>query len=144
VIASGAGTGSARGRGVRTTSLAATESPNTSGLNIRVIESQEGTLVSLRGRIFIESSPGLRDRLLAILERASPLALTIDLSEVPYIDLSGIATLVEALKIARVRKREMKLTGLHDRPPYLLERTGLLPLFEAHGSIRGFSELKVQ
>ena len=124
--------------------MATTESSNTGALSIRVIESQEGTLVSLRGRIFIESSPALRDRLLAILERASPSALTIDLSEVPYIDLSGIATLVEALKMALARKTEMKLTGLHDRPRYLLEITGLLPLFEAYGSINGSSGLKVQ
>ena len=124
--------------------MAATESTTTGALSIRVDESQERTLVSLRGRVSIESSPNLRDRLLAILERASPSALTIDLSEVPYIDLSGIATLVEALKMALARKKEMKLIGLHDRPRYLLERTGLLPLFEAYGSIKGFSGLKVQ
>jgi len=128
----------------RTKSLATTESSNTGALSIRVIESQEGTLVSLRGRIFIESSPGLRDRLLALLDRTSPSALTIDLSEVPYIDLSGIATLVEALKMALARKTEMKLTGLHDRPRYLLEITCLLPLFEAYGSIPGSSGSKVQ
>jgi len=129
---------------VRTKSLATTESTKSGALSIRVIESQEGTLVSLRGRIFIESSPDLRDRLLGILERASPSAVTVDLSEVPYVDVSGIATLVEALKMALARKTEMKLTGLHDRPRYLLERTGLLPLFEAYGSIKGLSELKVR
>jgi anti-anti-sigma factor len=56
--------------------------------------------------------------------------LTVDLSDVPYMDLSGVATLLEALKKARARKTGLELTGLHDRPRYLLEVTGLLSLFE--------------
>lgn len=124
--------------------MASTESSKNGALTIHVIENQEGTLVSLRGPIFIESSPDLRDRLIAILERASHSAMTIDLSEVAYIDISGIATLVEALKTAIARKTEMKLTGLHDRPRYLLEKTGLLPLFEAYGCLNSCSGLKAQ
>jgi anti-anti-sigma regulatory factor len=45
-------------------------------------------------------------------------------------DLSGVATLLEALKTARARTIGLELTGLHDRPRYLLELTGLLSLFE--------------
>ncbi len=66
----------------------------------------------------------------AILHGETLQNLTVDLSEVPYMDLSGVATLLEALKTARARTIGLELTGLHDRPRYLLELTGLLSLFE--------------
>jgi anti-anti-sigma factor len=70
--------------------------------------------------------------------------LTLDLSDVPYMDLSGVATLLEALKIARARKTELELTGLHDRPRYLLEVTGLLSVFETCGRVNAPSIQKTQ
>ncbi len=66
----------------------------------------------------------------------------LDLSDVPYIDCSGIATLLEALKIARACKTNLRLTGLHDRPLYLLEVTGLLSLFETCGHISAVSSVQ--
>jgi anti-anti-sigma factor len=59
--------------------------------------------------------------------------LTIDLSGVPYMDLSGVATLLETLRVARSRKAGLQLKELQDRPRYLLEVTGLLSLFETCG-----------
>lgn len=91
--------------------------------------------MSLDGRLTIDSSPLLRDRLLALLHGETLEKLTLDLSDVPYMDVSGVATLLEALKIARARKTGLELTGLHDRPRYLLEVTGLLSLFETRGHI---------
>jgi anti-anti-sigma factor len=91
--------------------------------------------VSLDGRLTIDSSPLLRDRLLAILHGETLEKPTLDLSDVPYMDVSGVATLLEALKIARPRKTRLELTGLHDRPRYLLEVTGLPSLFETRGHI---------
>ena len=99
-------------------------------LRISVTRSEGGALVSLDGRVTIDSSPALRDRLLAMLHGETLQHLTVDLSDVPYMDLSGVATLLEALKKARARKTGLELTGLHDRPRYLLEVTGLLSLFE--------------
>jgi anti-anti-sigma factor len=59
--------------------------------------------------------------------------LLIDVAAVSYIDLSGVATLVEALKIARTRRIALHLAGLTGRPRYLFEVTGLLGLFETQG-----------
>jgi len=100
--------------------------------------------VSLDGRLTIDSSPLLRDRLLALLHGETLEKLTLDLSDVPYMDVSGVATLLEALKIARARKTRLELTGLHDRPRYLLEVTGLLSLFETCGRISAPSIQKAQ
>jgi anti-sigma B factor antagonist len=124
---------------MRKKSLPIKESTSTNGLTISVIGSEGGALVCLSGRLSIESAPDVRQRLLAILDRKSLATLTIDLAEVTYIDSSGIATLLEALKIAHAQKTVLQLRGLHDRPRYLLEVTGLLRLFETNGPTNGFS-----
>ena len=102
-------------------------------LRTSVTRSEEGTLLCLDGRLTIDSSPRLRERVLAMLSGAGLAKLTLDLSNVPHIDCAGIATLLEALKVARSRKIRLQLTGLHDRPRYLLEVTGLVSLFETSG-----------
>src|SRR5690348_9557048 len=99
-------------------------------LSIDVRAEEGGAVLTVNGRVNIDSSPALRDRLLAIMQQDSPPLLTIDLSAVPYIDTSGLATLVEALKLARAVKTTLRLR-LHERPLYLLKVTGLLPLFDA-------------
>jgi anti-sigma B factor antagonist len=106
-------------------------------LSIAVSTEQGGTLLTVKGWVTIDSSPTLRDRLLAILRQESPRALTIDLTAVPYIDCSGLATLLEGLKMARAGNTIMRLS-LHERPRYLMEVTGLLTLFETpHDGNRG-------
>ena len=90
-------------------------------------------VVHLSGRIDVNSSPDLRDYLLAILsEEPSPRAITVDLAGVPYIETSGIATLVEALRIARHRQSIFCLYGLSGPVLRLFEVTGVLALFEAN------------
>ncbi|HWO29112.1 MAG TPA: STAS domain-containing protein, partial [Candidatus Acidoferrum sp.] len=59
-------------------------------LRISVTRSEGGALVSLDGRLTIDSSPALREQLLAILHGETLQNLTVDLSEVPYMDLSGV------------------------------------------------------
>ena len=102
-------------------------------LRTSVTGSEECALLSLDGRLTIDSSPRLRERVLAMLSGAGLAKLTLDLSNVPHIDCAGIATLLEALRVARSRKIRLQLTGLHDRPRYLLEVTGLVSLFETSG-----------
>jgi anti-sigma B factor antagonist len=89
--------------------------------------------VHLNGRIDVDSSPDLRDYLLAILsEEPSFRAITVDLAGVPYIETSGIATLVEALRIARHHRAIFCLQGLSGPVLRLFEVTGVLALFEAN------------
>jgi anti-sigma B factor antagonist len=112
-------------------------------LEITEEENEGGTLVRLRGRLSIDSSPAFRDRLLAMLRRQSPAAVMVDLSEVSYIDTSGVATLVEGLKTARHRKTTLCLQGLQGRVRHLFEVTGLLTLFETAGCGTTISAAKV-
>ncbi len=96
---------------------------------IDIVDTENGALVSLKGRIDIDSSPAVRDHLIALLHAPHPRTVSIDLSSVTHIDSSGVATLIEALKIARNCKTELRLQGLHDRLHRLFEATGILPLF---------------
>jgi len=91
-------------------------------------------VVHLRGRLGIDSSPFLRDQLLAGLREESMKAMVVDVSEVSYMDASGIATLVEGLKIARSCHNTLRLKGLQGRVLHLFEVTGLLELFEINGN----------
>lgn len=112
-------------------------------LSLSVTDSEAGALVRVSGRISVDSSPALRNRLLEILGQQGLLTLTIDLAEATYIDCAGIATLVEALKIAHTRKTGLQLRGLRDGPRHLLEVTGLLGLFETHDQASGSCASKV-
>jgi anti-sigma B factor antagonist len=100
-------------------------------LDITVEHGEERAYVRLRGHLGLDSSPDLRDRLLAILKGQAPKTIIVDLTEVSYIGSSGIATLLEALKVARNRQATLCLKGLQGRMVHLFEVTGLLSVFEA-------------
>ncbi len=101
---------------------------------INIVASEDGALASLNGRIDIDSSPAVCDQLIALLHAPHSRTVIIDLSGVTHIDSSGVATLIEALKIARKCKTELRLQGLHDRLHRLFDATGILSLF--HEGIR--------
>ena len=105
----------------------------TNTLNIRTGESKDGTMVCLSGSVDIETSPALRDQLLALL-KGRHATVTVNLFAVSKIDSSGIATLIEALKIARAGKTEFRLQGLHDELLRVFEFTGLVSLFNGSGT----------
>src|SRR6266478_3258319 len=96
-----------------------------------VCEQRDGECqISLSGRITIDSSPDLRALLLRQVESSSCRILTADFREVDYIDTSGLALLVEVLKAARTQGKASHLSGLQERPRFLLEAMRLLHLFE--------------
>ena len=109
-------------------------------LTITTARTKSETVMSVDGRVTIDTSPDLRERLLPILQGGNSSRLTIDLTNVSYIDCSGLATLVEALRLARKRSMDLELSGLHDRVLYLLQVTGLLSLFQQRGQEHTRSE----
>jgi len=106
---------------------------STGTLKINIGKNKDGPLVCLSGSIDIDSSPILRDELLALLQRRHNEMVTVNLFAVSRIDSSGIATLIEALKIARAGKTELRLQGLHDELLRIFEFTGLVSLFNGSG-----------
>jgi len=115
--------------------------PSSSDLKIAVDQVGKDAMVRLNGRIDVDSSPDLRDRLRALLsEEALPETIIVDLTGVPYIETSGIATLIEALRTARHHQINFRLQGLSGAVLRLFEVTGVLALFKASGSEQSGSE----
>src|ERR1700756_4823023 len=103
---------------------------STSPIEIAVDHSGTDTIVRLNGRVDVDSSPDVRDRLRAILSSDPlPHPVTVDLSHATSIDASGFATLIEALKVARHREIRFHLQG-HGSVSQLFESAGLLALFD--------------
>ena len=103
-------------------------------LNINIGESKDGAMVCLSGSVDIDSSPALRDQLLALLGNRHTKMVTVNLFAVSKMDTSGVATLIEALKVARAGKIALRLQGLHDELLRIFEVTGLFSLFNGNGS----------
>ena len=90
---------------------------------------EDGLLVFLEGEIEFSKAPYLRTTLIALLEQEKPKRLIIDLSLVPYMDSSGIATIVEVLQWQRRESNSLILIGLQDKVHSMLEITRLDQLF---------------
>ncbi len=115
----------------------------TDDLEITVDHGEVSILVCLRGRLNIDSSPALRNRFLDLLRAHSQETMVVDLTAVSYMDASGIATLVEALKMSCSRGSAFRLNGLQGRLLHLFEVTGVLSLFEMNGCISPSSASRV-
>jgi anti-sigma B factor antagonist len=112
-------------------------------LEIVVHHREKDAILRLRGRLNIDSSPALRDQLLAMLQAQPPRAVIVDLTDVEHVDGAGIATLVEGLKIARQSQTTLCLHGLQSRLLHLFQVTGISALFEKNGCESASSVSKV-
>jgi anti-sigma B factor antagonist len=86
------------------------------------------TVVDLEGAINISNSTTLRTSLFETLQATPRLAL--NMSGIQYIDSSGIATLIEALKKARALNRDFHLFGVGQTVRDVLKLTNLLGVFQ--------------
>jgi len=96
---------------------------------IRISVTKDATVACLSGRVDMDSSPAVREQLRVVLREANRKTVSVDLSAVTHFDSSGIATLIDALRVARSSKTQMTLRGLDGRLLHLFELTGILSLF---------------
>ena len=89
----------------------------------------DAVLVTVRGEIDLHNSPELRGTLLDLLNRLKPKRLVLNLEQVPYMDSSAIAVLVEALQKIRKSGGRIFLTDLQPRVKGLLEIARLDSIF---------------
>ncbi len=97
-------------------------------LNVRRVGTR--SVVHVEGDIDLHSSPELRETVLDLFRNRQQEQIIVSLAEVPYIDSSGIASLVEGLQEARKQNRRFVLVGLREGPRHVLELTRLLNVFE--------------
>ena len=97
-----------------------------------VIASSETTddscVVRLQGDIDFSRSPELRNGLLQIVEQGAP-RLILDLSEVPYMDSSGVAVLVEILQKQRKKDSKLVLCNMQSKVKGIFEISQLHKVF---------------
>jgi len=89
----------------------------------------DAVLVTVRGEIDLHNSPELRNALLEMLNQRQPKRLILNLAQVPYMDSSAIAVLVEALQKLRKIGGKLYLTNLQPRVKGLLEIARLDTIF---------------
>ena len=83
-------------------------------------------------RITIEKASEMRQLILKAVRSQSG-RVVVDMSEITYMDTSGLATLLQALRQAHQQDKAMTLQGVQDQPRYLFEVTELDHLFEMDG-----------
>lgn len=89
----------------------------------------DALVMVVRGEVDLHNSPELRTELLDLLMKQSPARLILNLGQVPYMDSSAIAVLVEALQRVRKSGGKVLLTDLQPRVKSLLEIARLGSIF---------------
>jgi len=103
-------------------------------ITIRVVRASSQSTVTVTGRVTVDSSPHLRFELLQLLRRGAEPLVVIDLSGVSYLDMSGLATLLEALKAARRQSVTLRVLGMTGQSRMLAEVAELDMIFRSEGS----------
>jgi len=103
-------------------------------LPVEVERRGEAVVVRPSGEIDLGRSPMLRT-CIGQVQRDKPRRLIIDLHEVPYMDSSGVATLVEAMQVARRYHGGLVLCGLHERVRSIFEIARLDMVFKIVDSV---------
>ena len=104
------------------------------GIKCQVDTNKSGVVtLAFEGFIDMSSSPEVREALTAQFN-AKPKAVIVDMSKVPYIDSSGIATLVEGLQWSHSSSNKFRLVGLNSTVRDIFEIARLLQVFEVFES----------
>ncbi len=90
-------------------------------------EEHDATVVTFEGDVDLQSSPDARKVLLEMVGKGQP--IMVDLSEVGYIDSSGVASLVESFQAARKSGQDLVLISVSDGAKRVLELARLDKVF---------------
>jgi anti-sigma B factor antagonist len=85
--------------------------------------------ISMQSRVTVDNAVDMR-LLLAEAIRSQGAQVIVDISMIAYMDTAGLATLLEALRIAHKQGKNLVLEGIQDQPLRLFEATELDHVFE--------------
>ncbi len=97
-------------------------------LEIHTEETHDGVILRPIGDVDLGCAATLRQRLQEV-QKGKPDRLIIDLGAVPYMDSSGVATLVEAMQIARRTDTKLVLCAMQDKVRSIFEMARLDMVF---------------
>ncbi len=103
-------------------------------LSLSVRKIGERSVLDVVGEVDVYSAPNLRERLCELLSAAEP-SLIVDLSEVSFLDSTGIGTLVAGLNRAVQFGGTLTLVCDHERILKLFRITGLDSVFAIRATV---------
>ena len=101
-------------------------------MNMIVRQTGDVVIVDVAGDITLYHSPELRKTLLELIKEKRTPRVVVNMTQVPYIDSAGIASLIEGLKASRDAKTSFALFGLSAVAREVLELTHLTKVFEIY------------
>jgi anti-sigma B factor antagonist len=104
-------------------------------LQLETTKSPEETLVRCIGRITSTTSPMLQTAVRNLIPETKRVVL--DLTDVTYMDSSGLGAIVGIYLSARRQQRELKLINLNQRLKELFRITNMAKIFEGHEEMLG-------
>jgi anti-sigma B factor antagonist len=104
------------------------------GLSCRGYRLDGFAVILAAGEIDLHTAPAFRDEMLTAITRDSP-RLIVDLSEVTFLDSSGLAALVSALRRARDEGGWVRLVGPTSGPRKVLRIVQLDRVFPIHDTL---------
>ncbi|MBD3308732.1 anti-sigma factor antagonist [candidate division KSB3 bacterium] len=91
-------------------------------------------IIEISGEVDLYSSPLVREKVLQTIQRQRPPLLLIELSQVTYMDSSGIATLVEGLQLSKDTQTRFLLVGLSQAVLEVFQLVRLERVFEIYAT----------
>ena len=98
-------------------------------LTIESSDTPAGVILTVQGEVDMESSPRLRDEIKKVVKR-KPAALKLKLENVPYIDSSGVAVLIEGLRWCGKEKIAFTLVSISASVRGVLQLSKLMTVFK--------------
>ncbi len=105
-------------------------------ISIDVKETESKLAVKVNGEIDAYTAPQLREKLFPLSEKKG-VKMVVDLSEVNYMDSTGLGVFVGVFKNVRANDGEFKIVGLSERLQRLFEITGLADIIDINSQIEG-------
>lgn len=105
-------------------------------ISIDVKETESTLAVKVSGEIDAYTAPQLREKLFPMSEKEG-IKMVVDLSEVNYMDSTGLGVFVGVFKNVRAHNGEFKIVGLSERLQRLFEITGLADIIDINSQIEG-------
>lgn len=109
---------------------------NFMNINVEVQENEQFVKSKIGGEIDAYTAPQVREALSPFAVKPN-IHLTIDLTDVSYMDSTGLGVFVGLFKSIRANDGQMVLTGLSERLKRLFDITGLADIMEINSEVEG-------
>ncbi|NHM33167.1 anti-sigma factor antagonist [Neobacillus terrae] len=107
-------------------------------MNIKIDVKEKDSILAVKvsGEVDAYTAPKLRESIFPLSEKEN-VKMEIDLTEVSYMDSTGLGVIVGVFKSVRSNNGEFRLVGLSDRLKRLFEITGLADIIDINSQIEG-------